>query len=203
MINLELAQLYTELISLSTLDERFAKGGTANLYLFPPGLVAKQDKPGYRFVEREFRFMCQLWEKGFRAMPQPQTEFGISFAPEATLLMEEVGYGLTLEEVVMAWQDGLLNEFLLRSILDVHVSVLQAFWSQGAVHADPHLKNFIVSMDRDQNWQVWIIDFGMSFWEGFDDRAMPTTVGSIKQDREKHLFYLSEFGVEKWVDFNL
>ena len=203
MFNPELARLYTELVSLATLRDRFAKGGTADLSLFPPGLVAKQDKTGYQFVQREFNFSCQLWEKGFRAMPQPQTEFGISFTPEATFMMEEVGYGLTLEEVVMAWQDGLLNEFLLRSILDVHAAVFQEFWELGAVHADPHLKNFIVGMDRQQNWQVWIIDFGMSFWEGFDNRAMPTTVGSIEQDRDKHLFYLSQFGIEKWVESSL
>lgn len=57
MFNPELARLYTELVSISTLRDRFAKGGTADLSLFPPRLVAKQDKTGYQFVEREFNFI--------------------------------------------------------------------------------------------------------------------------------------------------
>jgi hypothetical protein len=203
MFNQELVTLYNRLVSLQTAQERFATGGTADLLLLTPGLVAKSDKKGYQFVEREYHLMRELWDSGFRKMPQPHENWGLGFTPEATLVMDEIQHSVQLEEVANAYLEGIVPKFVMKHILDLKEEVFADFWSRGAVHADPHLKNILVNLDRQQNWQVWLIDFGMSFWEGNDDRAMPTTVGSIKQDREKHLFYLSEFGVEKWVDFNL
>ncbi|MFP4135348.1 MAG: lipopolysaccharide kinase InaA family protein [Halothece sp.] len=197
MFNQELVTLYNHLVSRQTDQQRFATGGTADLLLLTPGLVAKSDKTGYQFVEREYRFMRELWESGFRDMPKPQEDWGLGFTPEATLVMEEILHSVQLEEVAQAYLEGIVPKFMMKHILDLKEEVFAKFWSTGAVHADPHLKNILVNLDQQQNWRVWLIDFGLSFWEGNDDRAMPSTVGSMAKDREKHSFYLSQFGIDQ------
>jgi len=190
MFNQELINLYNALVSNKTDKERFATGGTADLQLLAPGFVAKSDKPGYTFIEREYNFMVQLWEAGFRAMPEPKQDWGVAYTPEATFVMSEIVHGIPLEEVVNKYKEGDLPKFMLRHILDVVEGVWEEFHNYGAVHADPHLKNILVGMDIEGNWRVWLIDFGMSFWEGHDDRLMPTTVDSITKDIIKYEKYL-------------
>lgn len=203
MIDIDLAHLYTSLVSRNTIKDRFDQGGTADLKLHSSRFVVKTDKLGFQFVEREFKFMTQLWQAGFRAMPKPEINRGLFFIPSATFIMEEVGYGLTLEEILEAWEEKQVSDTMLDEILKVHVQTYRQFWALGGVHADPHLKNFVVGMDQQQNWRTWIIDFGMSLWEGNDDRAMPTTVSTIAQDQAKHLNYLAEWGLDTWVEADL
>lgn len=76
MFNQELVTLYNHLVSRKTDQQRFATGGTADLLLLTPGLVAKSDKTGYQFVEREYHLMRELWDSGFRDMPKPQEDWG-------------------------------------------------------------------------------------------------------------------------------
>jgi hypothetical protein len=201
MFDKYLLELYNVLVSNKTDLERFSTAGMSEVRLLSPGLIVKTDKPlfqGQKFVEREFRIMGELWESGFRRMPQPldlyydENDFPV-------LAMSEIYHGIPLEEIAQFYQEGHLSKEVMLHILSKEKEVISSLWNKGFVHADAHLRNVLVGMNSSQEWYINVIDFGMSFWAGADDRVFPCTnsIDSLEKDKDLHLECLNEYGLDE------
>jgi serine/threonine protein kinase len=200
MINRELLNLYNNLVGNQTDLQRFNTGGMSQVRLLSPGIIVKIDKPlfvGQILVEREFTLMTELWENGFRNMPQP-LDLWYNEDDKPELIMEEVTHGIPLEEIAIAYDEKWVSKTILKEILYKCKEVLISLWSRGFVHADIHLRNILVGMDSSQNWYVKIIDFGMSLWQGSEEEIVHHTgIDTCSKDKEFFLECLSEYDLDK------
>jgi RIO-like serine/threonine protein kinase len=202
MFNEKLLYLYNNLVGNKTDLERFSTAGMSEVRLLSPGIVIKRDKDtlfiGQKFVEREFERMTELWESGFRRMPQPLDLF-YDESDDPVLAMSEITHGIPLEEIAQFYKEGKISSEIMEHILKKDHEVLSHLWDMGFIHADAHLKNILVGMNSSQEWYIHVIDYGMSFWAGKDDRVFPcsNSIDCIDQDYELHLECLLEYGLDK------
>jgi serine/threonine protein kinase len=202
MIDRELLELYNVLVAGKTDLERFDTGFMSSVRLLSPGIILKRDVDSLcedqNLVEREFQIMSELWQSGYRNMPQPLDLF-FDEDDYPVLAMSEVEHGIPLEEIALAYKKGNISEEIMFDIVKKDHQVMSHLWDKGFCHGDAHLKNILVGMNSSQEWYAFLIDFGMSFWEKKDDRVFPQTnsIDCIDQDYELHIECLCDYDLDK------
>jgi RIO-like serine/threonine protein kinase len=136
------------------------------------GIVYKKDVDSLfsnqNLVEREFSIMTELWETGFRSMPQPLDIF-YDEDDLPVLAMEEITCGIPLLEIKIGLEKGLVSQGLVNTALDQKKEILKKLKAINFEHGDAHDQNFILGISKGQ-WFLYVIDFGWSFWSEKDDR---------------------------------
>lgn len=170
---------YINLVFNSSKQERFNLGGCAYIYPYLPGKVRKVTKIEFD-LKFEYEAMVALWRKGFYSMPKP---LGIS-QDKNSILMEEIQDGVPLKEFLELYQRGNISEACATHIIEILQKVLSEFWSKEAVHGDLHANNILIGKDIHGAWQIWIIDFGATYFGG-----------DYQIDRTRLKIFLDHYGV--------
>jgi tRNA A-37 threonylcarbamoyl transferase component Bud32 len=154
-------EAYANVSGDKTFPERAKIGQMSVVREIGENYVEKRDKSGdLPLAVREFLILNYLQDT--KIVPQVG-EIIINQDGTARFTMEKINNGATLQEWLMGYMTQQIPEDIIQEILEETCEAIGKMWQKGVVHADLHLNNVIVGMEKGgTKMKPTIIDFGVS-----------------------------------------
>lgn len=187
-------EIYNKVAFSGDLNYRFDRGTNAkiNLYGEERGIkwVTKTPRLGENenLNNNELLLLRLLQNTG--VVPQLYQDYiDDSWGKHDDIVMQLINNAGSLCDYAEATIAGEVPIKTFEKILEESVKSIDLFHESGVIHNDLHANNLIVTMDKNQNWQVYIIDFGWSY-KGDIPRWIEYERSWIARDSEDDLIFL-------------